>query len=52
MLRIRFHIFGIDSIKFDRPIAATAQEDLIDILIVAGMEISLEEDLGRFERDA
>jgi hypothetical protein len=27
-------------------------KDLIDILIVAGMETSLEEDLGRFEKDA
>lgn len=50
MLCSKFHIFGIDSRKTNWSISGTAQENLIIILIVAGMWTLPEEDLGRLDR--
>ena len=50
MLRSKICIFGIDSKKINWSISGTAQENLIIILIVAGMWTLPEEDLGRLDR--
>ena len=48
MLHSKFHIYGIDGGKINWSISATAQENLITILIRYGMWTLPEEDLGRF----